>query len=39
MSIKVIAVRLTKGMDLKQNLELLVKKHDIKAGSIASCVG
>lgn len=29
----------TKGMDLKVQLQELVTKHDIKAGSIASCVG
>lgn len=39
MSIEVIAVRLTKGMDLKLSLAKLVEQHDIKAGSIASCVG
>lgn len=39
MSIEVIAVRLTKGMDLKLSLAKLVEKHGIKAGSIASCVG
>ncbi|WP_104042150.1 PPC domain-containing DNA-binding protein [Vibrio hyugaensis] len=39
MSIEVIAVRLTKGLDLKQSLAKLVKEHGIKAGSIASCVG
>ncbi len=39
MSIEVIAVRLTKGMDLKLSLEKLVEQHAIKAGSIASCVG
>ncbi len=39
MSIKVIAIRLTKGMDLKRSLTKIVKEYDIKAGSIASCVG
>lgn len=39
MSIEVIAVRLTKGMDLKLSLAKLVAEHDVKAGSIASCVG
>ncbi|QLK48858.1 DUF296 domain-containing protein [Vibrio owensii] len=39
MSIEVIAVRLTKGMDLKLSLAKLVEQHGIKAGSIASCVG
>lgn len=34
-----IAVRLTKGDDLKKSLEQLVAVHEIKAGSIASCVG
>ena len=36
MSIEVIAVRLTKGMDLKLSLAKLVEQHAIKAGSIAS---
>ncbi|AXY03096.1 DNA-binding protein [Vibrio alfacsensis] len=39
MPIEVIAVRLTKGMDLKLSLAKLVEQHGIKAGSIASCVG
>ncbi len=39
MSINVIAVRLTKGMDLKRSLAEIVKNHNIQAGSIASCVG
>ncbi|MBR9787436.1 MAG: DUF296 domain-containing protein [Vibrionaceae bacterium] len=39
MSINVIAIRLTKGMDLKQSLTEIVRDHNIKAGSIASCVG
>lgn len=39
MSINVIAIRLTKGMDLKRSLTKLVKDHNIQAGSIASCVG
>jgi len=39
MSIEVITIRLTKGMDLKQSLAKLVKLHSIRAASIASCVG
>nr|WP_319557156.1 DUF296 domain-containing protein [uncultured Vibrio sp.] len=39
MSINVIVVRLTKGMDLKQSLAKVVAEYNIKAGSIASCVG
>lgn len=39
MSINVIATRLTKGMDLKRSLAKIVKDHNIKAGSVASCVG
>ncbi|MCG9751042.1 DNA-binding protein [Vibrio brasiliensis] len=34
-----IAVRLTKGDDLKLALQQLVSQHQINAGSIASCVG
>ncbi|EEW05970.1 DNA-binding protein [Vibrio mimicus] len=37
--IKLIAVRLTQGDDLKQRIVQLVQKHEIHAGSIASCVG
>ncbi len=39
MSIKVIAIRLTKGTDLKNSLAEIVKDYNIQAGSIASCVG
>ena len=39
MSMNVIVVRLTKGMDLKRSLAKIVTEHNIKAGSIASCVG
>ncbi|OIN27362.1 PPC domain-containing DNA-binding protein [Vibrio barjaei] len=39
MSISPIAVRLTRGADLKQALHKLVAEHQIQAGSIASCVG
>ncbi|MCY9873796.1 PPC domain-containing DNA-binding protein [Vibrio barjaei] len=39
MSISPIAVRLTRGTDLKQALHKLVAEHQIQAGSIASCVG
>ncbi len=39
MSINLIATRLTKGMDLKRSLAKIVKDHNIKAGSVASCVG
>ncbi|CAE6941909.1 hypothetical protein ACOMICROBIO_FLGHMIGD_04110 [Vibrio sp. B1FLJ16] len=39
MSINVIATRLTKGMDLKRSLAKIVKDHNIKAGSVASCAG
>ncbi|MDV6250326.1 DNA-binding protein [Vibrio sp. EA2] len=39
MSIDVIAIRLTKGMDLKHSLAKIVRDHNIGAGSIASCVG
>ncbi|MCW8346612.1 DNA-binding protein [Vibrio sp. ZSDZ65] len=35
----VIAVRLTKGQDLKREIQALVSQHQIQAGSIASCVG
>ncbi|MGF1718902.1 DNA-binding protein [Vibrio kyushuensis] len=34
-----IAIRLTKGADLKHSISQLVIKHGIQAGSIASCVG
>lgn len=34
-----IAVRLTKGQDLKLEIQRLVTENQIKAGSIASCVG
>ena len=34
-----IATRLTRGQDLKLELEKLVTKHKVAAGSIASCVG
>lgn len=34
-----IAVRLTRGADLKQQIQQLVTAYDIQAGSIASCVG
>lgn len=34
-----IAVRLVKGDDLKLAIQRLVEKHQIQAGSIASCVG
>jgi predicted DNA-binding protein with PD1-like motif len=34
-----IAVRLTRGQDLKQAIQSLIKQHQISAGSIASCVG
>ncbi|MFA0441115.1 DNA-binding protein [Vibrio sp. 10N.286.49.C2] len=34
-----IAIRLTKGQDLKQAIQSLVTEHNIEAGSIASCVG
>ncbi|NUW67933.1 PPC domain-containing DNA-binding protein [Vibrio coralliilyticus] len=37
--IQPIAVRLTKGQDLKKQIQSLVTKYDIQAGSIASCVG
>ncbi|ASI91592.1 PPC domain-containing DNA-binding protein [Vibrio mediterranei] len=39
MTISPIAVRLTRGTDLKQALHKLVAEHQIQAGSIASCVG
>ncbi|MGP8307868.1 PPC domain-containing DNA-binding protein [Vibrio sp. YIC-376] len=39
MSLNVIAIRLTRGMDLKHCLAKIVQDHNIKAGSIASCVG
>ncbi|CAH7241585.1 MULTISPECIES: PPC domain-containing DNA-binding protein [Vibrio] len=34
-----IATRLTRGQDLKLELQKLVAKHNVAAGSIASCVG
>ncbi|MGF1740232.1 DUF296 domain-containing protein [Vibrio profundum] len=34
-----IAVRLTRGADLKQQIQQLVTAYNIQAGSIASCVG
>ncbi|WP_375750522.1 PPC domain-containing DNA-binding protein [Vibrio sp. HN007] len=34
-----IVIRLTRGSDLKRAIAQLVAEHDIKAGSIASCVG
>ena len=34
-----IATRLTRGQDLKLELQKLVTKHKVAAGSIASCVG
>ncbi|KJY83189.1 DNA-binding protein [Vibrio galatheae] len=34
-----IAVRLTKGQDLKLYIQQLVTEHNIHAGTIASCVG
>ncbi len=34
-----IAIRLTKGQDLKAEIQSLVTQHQIQAGSIASCVG
>ncbi|RSD31396.1 PPC domain-containing DNA-binding protein [Vibrio pectenicida] len=37
--IKPIATRLTKGQDLKTQIQSLVIRHGIQAGSIASCVG
>ncbi|ENM3739045.1 DNA-binding protein [Vibrio cholerae] len=37
--IHLIALRLTRGMDLKQQIVQLVQQHRIHAGSIASCVG
>lgn len=39
MSLNVIAIRLTRGMDLKHCLAKIVQDHNIKAGNIASCVG
>ncbi|MGY0614453.1 PPC domain-containing DNA-binding protein [Vibrio sp. FJH11] len=39
MSLNVIAIRLTKGMDLKHCLAKIVQDHNVKAGTIASCVG
>ena len=37
--IEPIVIRLTKGQDLKTQIQSLVTKHAIQAGSIASCVG
>ncbi|MCG9682716.1 DUF296 domain-containing protein [Vibrio sp. Isolate23] len=37
--IQPIATRLTKGQDLKKQIQSLVKQHSIQAGTIASCVG
>ncbi|WP_425628063.1 PPC domain-containing DNA-binding protein [Vibrio neptunius] len=37
--IQPIAVRLTKGQDLKKQIQSLVTEHKIQAGTIASCVG
>ena len=34
-----IAVRLTRGQDLKLSIQELVNQHQISAGTIASCVG
>jgi len=34
-----IAIRLTRGADLKLAIQKLVTEHNINAGSIASCVG
>lgn len=34
-----IAVRLTRGADLKQQIQQLVTAYNLQAGSIASCVG
>ncbi|WP_108649911.1 PPC domain-containing DNA-binding protein [Dongshaea marina] len=34
-----IATRLTRGADLKQSIQQLVTRHQIRAGSIASCAG
>ncbi|WP_341662749.1 PPC domain-containing DNA-binding protein [Vibrio sp.] len=37
--IEPIVIRLTKGQDLKTQIQSMVTKHAIQAGSIASCVG
>ncbi|MBU2897831.1 PPC domain-containing DNA-binding protein [Vibrio hepatarius] len=37
--IEPIVIRLTKGQDLKTQIQSLVTKHALQAGSIASCVG
>ncbi len=37
--ISVIATRLTRGQDLKKSIQKAVHDNDIRAGSIASCVG
>ncbi|MCK6265864.1 DNA-binding protein [Vibrio sp. ZSDE26] len=34
-----IAIRLTKGADLKHSIANIVAEHNIQAGTIASCVG
>ena len=34
-----IAVRLTRGQDLKLSIQELVNQHQVSAGTIASCVG
>ncbi|MDF2153379.1 PPC domain-containing DNA-binding protein [Vibrio sp. CAU 1672] len=39
MTIKIYATRLTRGCDLKQSISDMVKANQIKAGSVASCVG
>ena len=36
---KTIIFRLKPGQDLKKSIEDIVKKHDVKAGFIISCVG
>jgi predicted DNA-binding protein with PD1-like motif len=35
----IIAIRLTRGQDLKSEIQTLVTQHRLQAGSIASCVG
>ncbi|MDV7106406.1 DNA-binding protein [Vibrio sp. TH_r3] len=37
--ISAIAIRLTRGSDLKKSIQQLVVQHNIQAGSLASCVG
>ncbi|SEG38326.1 PPC domain-containing DNA-binding protein [Vibrio hangzhouensis] len=39
MPITPIAVRLTRGTDLKQAIAKLVQQHQLSAGTVASCVG